>query len=227
MCGRFILRTFPASFAQALHIDAVPDQLNLWPRYNIAPTQHVAVVVPPFGDSSREAGHTLTGMRWGLIPKWMKEPPKSGGFINARSETVFEKPSFRSAIKYHRCLVPADGFYEWQKTPDGKQPYVFERPDHEPFCFAGIYEAWENDEGEKVNGVCILTTEPNAVTAEVHDRSPVVVLEHDYDRWTGTDPKDSKSLAQLLRPAPDDFWTSRPVSKSVNSPKNDRPELLD
>lgn len=221
MCGRFILRTLPDSWRHQLTLPDDFRQSELFPRYNIAPSQHVSVAIAD-GESL-----AVVPMRWGLIPKWMKEAPSRGGFINARSETVYEKPSFRSAVKYNRCLVLADGFYEWQKTDKGKQPHLFERPDSSLFCFAGIYDSWQGPNAEPTPAVSILTTEPNATTEPIHDRSPVVIYEGDYETWTQTKPDDAKSLDRLLRPAPDDFWIARPVSKAVNSPRWDKPELIE
>lgn len=221
MCGRFILRTFPDSWRQQLQLPEEFSETRLFPRFNIAPSQHVAVA-KTIGDT-----FAVVPMRWGLIPKWMKEAPSRGGFINARSETVYDKPSFRSAVKYNRCLVLADGFYEWQKTANRKQPFLFERPDSSLFCFAGIYDEWQGPNAEPQQGVSILTTSPNATTEPIHDRSPVVIHEGDYETWVQTEPDDAKSLTRLLRPAPDDFWTTRPVPKAVNSPRWDKPELIE
>lgn len=165
-------------------------------------------------------------MMWGLIPHWSKERPARGGFINARSETVFEKPSFRSAAKYRRCLIPADGYYEWRASGPKKTPYLFERPDGSPFCFAGIWDHWTAPDGSEVETVAILTTGPSVAYADIHDRSPVILSEDHYDAWTKTPPENVQPLTRLFRPVSDDFLTSRVVSTLVNNVRNDSPECV-
>ena len=226
MCGRFILRALPHEFAEALRTPVDPRlDPNTQPRFNIAPSQPILVARPTRTEDA-DAGRELHPVAWGLIPHWMRERPSRGGFINARAETVFDKPSFRSAAKYRRCLVPADGFYEWRTTTSGKTPYLFERPDGSPFCFAGVWDHWTAPDGSEVDTAAILTTTPNAVTGEVHDRSPVVVPRHAWDDWTHTPAEKASTLRRLLRPAADDFFTSRPVSRAVGNVRNDGPELL-
>lgn len=227
MCGRFILRTFPASFSLGLRLhlpaDPNPDSLSPAdpPRYNIAPSQPVAVVVDDKGSTRK-----LRPMIWGLIPHWSKERPSGGGWINARSETVFDKPSFRAAAKYRRCLVPSDGYYEWRASGGTKTPYLFEQPDGSPFCFAGIWDHWTAPDGSEVETVAILTTSASFQFASIHDRSPVILQPADYDAWTQTSPEAVQPLKRLFEPPPEDFLTSRVVSKLVNNPRNDTPECV-
>ena len=222
MCGRFVLRSFPDSFARSLRVYDV-GRLNPAdpPRYNIAPSQPITVVCKGNGDE-----RALIPMIWGLIPHWSKERPSRGGWINARAETVFDKPSFRSAAKYRRCLIPTDGFYEWRTTRGKKVPYLFERPDGSPFCFAGIWDHWTAPDGSEVQTAAILTTGPTAAVEGIHDRSPVILDEPAWDVWTDTPPEESRALGRILRPASDDFLTSRVVSTLVNNVRNDTPECV-
>lgn len=221
MCGRFVLRTFPEAFAQSIGVAPGYWNPSEPPRYNIAPSQPVTVAV-----DERGGGRSLRPMIWGLIPHWSKEKPARGGWINARAETVFDKPSFRSAAKYRRCLIPSDGFYEWRTTSSGKIPYLFEKPDGSPFCFAGIWDHWTAADGSEVETAAILTTAPTAAVDGIHDRSPVILQPHTWERWTRTEGERSHTLKDLLRPAADDFLTSRVVSTLVNNVRNDSLECV-
>ena len=230
MCGRFLLRTFPEEFTRSLKV-AVDERLDpaSQPRFNIAPSQPIVIARPQTGTSDRDNtgdARQLHPVIWGLIPHWMKERPSRGGFINARAETVFEKPSFRAAARYRRCLIPADGFYEWRTTASGKTPYLFERPDSAPFCFAGIWDHWTAPDGSEIDTAAVLTTGPNAVTQDIHDRMPVILPPEAWDTWTHAPAEEAAKLKRLLRPAADDVLTSRPVSRLVNNVRNDGPELL-
>lgn len=223
MCGRFTLRSSPAAVAEHFGLDpaGLPD---LPPRYNIAPTQPVAAVAP----SSEGEVRSLALLRWGLVPHWVKDPDDFPTLINARAETAPEKPAFRDAFGSRRCLVVADGFYEWEK-PDGggpKQPYYVRRPDGGPFGFAGLWERWSGGEGRTVDSCTILTTEANELLRPIHDRMPVVLDRAHHDAWL--DPASSRSqLEALLRPAPDDALRAFPVSRRVNSPEHDDPACIE
>lgn len=226
MCGRYALtadrRAIIDEFGARLADDL--DPLHVTERYNIAPTQPVAVIVP------QTEGRLLTAMRWGIVPQWMK--PEAGGkppagWINARAETAADKPAFHGAFKYRRCLVPASGFYEWAKRDGSKQPYYVRSAEDRLLAFAGLWETWTPPDGSELDTVTILTTEPNAMMAELHDRLPVVLDPGDYDRWMATPPEEAESLTELLRPAPDGTLSKTPVSRRVNSPKHDDPACLE
>ena len=173
MCGRYTLRTPVDSLVEAFDIVDYPSSLT--PSYNIAPTQEVAAVVEE--DEKRK----LEMFHWGLIPSWAKDPSIGNKMINARAETVSEKPSFRKAFKVRRCLILADGFYEWQKTDNGKQPYYIKMQDDSPFAFAGLWEIWQN--GEEIRSATIITTEANDLMNEIHHRMPVILPPEDYGMW--------------------------------------------
>ena len=215
MCGRFTLGLSPLELVEVFELLREPVVI---PRFNIAPTQSVAVVRA--GEEGRECGQ----MRWGLIPSWAKDEKISARLINARAETVAEKPSFRSAFKRRRCLIPADGFYEWKKLEGkSKQPYMIGMRGDEPFAFAGLWEHWTDPGGKEVESCTIITTEANELLAELHHRMPVILHEQDYDRWL--DPKEAEKdrLLALLAPYESSAMRAYPVSTLVNSPRNDVP----
>ena len=212
MCGRYTLSAPAGDLAQLFGVSE--EDLPLQPRYNVAPTQEVAAVLADGG------GRRLEMLRWGLIPSWAKDPGIGARMINARAETVPEKPSFRKAFKERRCLIPADGFYEWQKTNGGKQPFYIRMQDGSPFAFAGLWETWNGDEGE-LRTCTIITTAPNELTGEIHNRMPVILDPEDHDLWLDPDFDQKDPLAELLRPYPADLMEAYPVSRLVNSPRND------
>ena len=214
MCGRFTLRTSPAQLAEIFALLRAPE---LKPRYNIAPTQPVAVV------RAQDGGRQLSLMHWGLIPSWSRDPSAGARMINARAETVASRPAFRSAFRRQRCLIPADGFYEWKKVGAQKQPYYFSFRSGEPFAFAGLWEHWGHD-GSAIDSCTIITTEPNELAAQVHDRMPVIIGREDYDRWLDPENHSTSELQALLVPCPADEMAMRPVSRRVNSPRNEGPE---
>lgn len=221
MCGRFAFYS-PAEATARLFGAATDAELP--PRYNIAPTQD-APVVRVAADGDRE----LVGLRWGLIPFWAKDPKIGNRMINARSETVAEKPAFRQAYRKRRCLVLADGFYEWQKTPGAKTPWYISLAGGAPFAMAGLWESWrdktQGDEAEPVQTCSIITTSPNELMARLHNRMPAILLDDAVDRWL--DPAaEPASLAPLLGPIPASRLTADPVSRRVNSPANDDAELI-
>lgn len=217
MCGRFTLTTPTQDLATLFDLDSAP---NLEPRYNIAPTQPVAVVrLAPAG--RRE----FTLMRWGLIPSWAKDPGIGNSLINARAETVVEKPSFRSAFKRRRCLIPSDGFFEWQKQEKRKQPYFIGLKDFRPFAFAGLWEHWEGGDGSVVDSCTIITTTANERVRMLHDRMPVIVQPADYADWLGAKTP-VELLLHLLRPYAAEDMIAFPVSAIVSNPANDLPECI-
>lgn len=221
MCGRYTLKAEGQTVADLFGLS---EELDLEPRYNIAPTQQIPVVLENPDDGNR----TLEMMHWGLIPSWSKDPSIGSRMINARAETVAEKPSYRSAFKRRRCLVVADGFYEWKKTEDGKQPYYLRLGSGEPFGFAGLWESWSGAEpgGEELRSTTIITTEPNEVAAEVHNRMPVILPRDLYDAWLDPDNDDRKELLSMLASYPTKEMEAYPVSRRVNRPANDEPGVL-
>ena len=186
------------------------------PRYNIAPMQNVPVVL------SRDDARVLTDCQWGFVPSWAEDPTIANRMINARSETAATKPSFRSAFRKHRCLIPADGFYEWQKTPDGKQPVYVRVGEGELFAFAGLYSQWRDPESRNELLSCtILTTEPNELMRTIHHRMPVILPPEHWGKWLSPENGDTVSLQELLRAFSEDRMKAYNVGKIVNSPAND------
>lgn len=214
MCGRFTLAVQPALIAEAFGLTDVPD---LAPRYNVAPTQVAPVVRQPAAGAPRR----LDGLRWGLVPSWADDPALGNRLINARSETVAQKPSFRSAFRQRRCLVPADGFYEWAKVGKVRQPWHFRRADGAPFAFAGLWERWRAPSGEALETFTILTTAANALVAPVHPRMPVILPPTAYEAWLDPELTAAGHLAPLLVPAAEGVLTGYQVSQRVNAPAHD------
>ena len=219
MCGRYSLTTSPAELAQRFEFEFDYGGESVKPRYNIAPTQQVLTVV---GGESRKAHF----MRWGLIPRWAKELPTGRPLINARAETVSEKPSFRDSLKRRRCLVPADGFYEWQKVGDAKRPMRIVMRSGEPFAFAGLWSAWRDPSGASIESCAIITTEANELVRPIHHRMPVILPEELEDPWLDPDLDDSIALSQFLAPFPDREIEAYEVSRLVNSASNNSPEVI-
>jgi putative SOS response-associated peptidase YedK len=218
VCGRYTLRTPVETLAEEFGITGPLPEVPT--RFNVAPTQEVAAVLEE--DEKRK----LKMLRWGLIPSWADDPAIGNRMINARSETAAQKPSFRSAFRKRRCLVLADGFYEWQKTASGKQPYYIRMGDGSPFAFAGLWESW-GKYGEEVRSCTILTTEANALVGEIHHRMPVILPAEEYDLWLDPDMGEAEPLLDLLRPYPDDLMEAYPVSRFVNSPSNDSEQCVE
>ncbi len=212
MCGRYTLATPVEALAEEFGVAGPLPEVP--PSYNVAPTQEVAVMLVEGGERRLEM------LRWGLIPSWADDPQIGSRMINARCETVSEKPSFRGAFRRRRCLLPADGFYEWQRTDNGKQPYHIHANDGSPFAFAGLWESWSGD-GEEIRSCTILTTETNEVVGEVHHRMPVIVAPEDYETWLDPDVREADRLTPLLTPYPSEALEAYPVSRFVNSPSND------
>lgn len=218
MCGRFTLRTPPAELVEIFRLLREPP---LQASYNIAPTQPVAVVRQT--DRARE----LTMMHWGLIPSWSKDPKTGARMINARADTVATKPSFRSAFKRRRCLIAADGFYEWKKLDaKSKQPYYIGLKKWGPFGFAGLWESWHGDEGTEIESCTIITTDANDLLREVHDRMPVILPEESYDAWLDPKQSDADELQSLLVQYPSNEMTFYPISTLVNNPRNNSPDCI-
>jgi putative SOS response-associated peptidase YedK len=218
MCGRYRLSRRKQVVAE--YFDSVSGEEDWSPRYNIAPTQPVPVI----RQNPREPIRELSLMRWGLIPSWAKDPSVAASTINARSETVTTKPAFRDPIRFRRCLIPADGFYEWQRTAKTKQPYCFEINDGELFAFAGLWDGWKDASGNWIKTCSILTTTPNAVTSAVHDRMPVILDPTSYDLWLDPGMRDLTTALELLKPCDARLMRSYPVSARVNNVANDDEE---
>ncbi len=216
MCGRYDLNSPPVRLKTRFETDFSQIADLLAPRYNIAPAARVAIV--RLQDDQRRSAPVI----WGLTPRWVKDlnGPQP---INARAETVADKPMFRDAFKRRRCLIPADGFYEWKRVGNAKQPYRFVMRDGEPFAFGGIWESWHAGQTDARETCAMVTTLANAVMAPIHDRMPVIVLPADYARWL--DPANDKAYA-LLKPLPNDLLRAYPVSTRVNNARNDDAELL-
>lgn len=217
MCGRYLI-TSPPEAVRAFA--AYADQPNFPPRHNIAPTQPVPVVRIENGKRH------FALLRWGLVPSWAKEINTSP-LINARAETIFDKPSFRQAVRRRRCLFPADGFYEWRREGKSRQPFVIRRRDRGLFAMAGIWEHWVGSDGGELESAAIVTTEANETLAPVHHRMPVILDPQDFDAWLETPETEAGDLAALLVPAPDDLLDAVPVFDRVNKVANDDAGLLD
>jgi putative SOS response-associated peptidase YedK len=214
MCGRFTLTVDPDQLREAFPWLNIPDGLS--PRYNIAPSQPVAVV-------PNDGRNQLDFYVWGLIPSWAKDPAIGNRMINARAETLIEKPSFRNAFRRRRCLIPADGFYEWKQEPGRKTkiPTYVRLKDGKPFAFAGLWERWDSPDGSTVFSCTIITTQPNELMQEIHNRMPVILPEAAYPLWLNPGEADTGQLQALLQPYPAGEMAAYPVSTLVNSPDND------
>lgn len=223
MCGRFFLKATPAEVTDFFD---VPVRDNFPARYNIAPTQPVAMIRQSV-NRSRE--YALA--RWGFIPSWAKadylKKLASRPLINARAETVADKPTFRSAYKRRRCLVPANGFYEWKTEKDGKQPFCFEQENAALFAFGGLWETAVDPDGGELDTLTLLTTEAGKDVEFLHHREPVVIAREHFSVWLEADERDIGMLDDLLRAAPPGTWSARAVSKAVNSVRNDGPSLIE
>ncbi len=220
MCGRFTLTLSPEELQAAFPNFGIP--VDLPPSYNIAPSQPIPVVI-------NDGSNQLDFYTWGLIPSWTK-PDKLGKYnlINARSETAAEKPSFKSSFRRKRCLVLADGFFEWSKSTGAaaKTPYYITMKDQSPFAFAGLWEIWNSPEGDELKSACILTTKPNPVVKPIHDRMPVILPEKSYTDWLSPAEARPEELQSLLTSYPAEAMQAYPVSTYVNSPKNNSPQCI-
>ncbi len=211
MCGRFSLLTNVKVLLERFKIDVA--EVRPEPRYNIAPAQIVATVI-------EAASRHLVPMRWGLIPHWAKEPKIGSKMINARAETVATKGVFKPALKKRRCLILADGFYEWQKVGSAKRPMYVRMKSREPFALAGLYERWKSPSEKIIQSCTIITTDPNALMKPIHNRMPVILKQKDEESWLDTTNEDLDSLTKLLKKYPANKMEAYEVSTYVNSPKN-------
>ncbi|CAI8024904.1 SOS response-associated protein yoqW [Geodia barretti] len=221
MCGRFTLASDSDAMNQMFFEFTIP--MNLSPRYNISPTQDVAVIAELSETRQVEFFH------WGLIPSWAKDPKIGNRMINARSETLSEKPSFRNAYKRRRCLILADGYYEWKQVPGDrlKQPVYIRLKSQKPFALAGLWEIWQVEGMDKPLRSCtIITCPPNALLEEIHHRMPVILPKDAYAEWLSPEAKSSDALQRLLIPYSDEEIEAYPVSRFVNHPTNDSPECI-
>lgn len=221
MCGRYAFYSPAEAVSRLFPVEEAPA---IVPRYNIAPTQFTATI------RQRDAvdAPSVTLLRWGLVPFWAKDKAIGNRMINARGETVHDKPAFRAAFRKRRCLVLADGFYEWQKTPDGKVPQYIQLASGEPFAMAGLWESWQDGDAEQpLETFTIVTTAANDALREVHDRMPVILPPDTYATWLDPANDDAAALRALLVPFDGDAMTFRAVSTAVNSPRNDDPSLLE
>ena len=219
MCGRFTLSQTAEAIYQTFHVNKIPD---VEAQYNIAPTQMVAAVLYNPESNQRE----FQKLRWGLIPSWAKDLGMGAKLINARAETAAEKPAFRSAFKHRRCLVVADGFYEWQTKEGKKQPFYFHLKEGKPFGFAGLWEQWRSPQGEEITSCTILTTKCNELLQPIHERMPVILQQQDYSLWLDPQVQTPEPLQQLLHPYPSEAMMAYPVSTVVNSPHHNSPDCI-
>jgi putative SOS response-associated peptidase YedK len=222
MCGRFTLRAAASVVAEQFAVLEVPP---FAPRFNIAPSQPVPVV--RLAPRQPEPQRQFTWLRWGLIPGWAKDPAVGSRMINARAETAAEKPAYRAALRRRRCLVAADGFYEWQRTGGHKQPYFIHMHDDRPFAFAGLWERWEGPDRDAIESCAVLTTQPNELMRPIHNRMPVVLDQADYQPWLDPVVQKPEELAPLLRPYTSEAMVADPVSTWVNNPRNDDPRCVE
>jgi putative SOS response-associated peptidase YedK len=224
VCGRFSLLDSPEDLAREfdLSLDEARRVASSGPRYNVAPSD------PVVGVRSRPTGvgREAVTLRWGLVPHWAKSAEMGARMINARSETVAQKPAFRDPFRQRRCLIPANGFYEWQRRPGGKQPHFICRPGRGILAFAGLWDCWRAPRGNPLESCAILTTKPNRVVEPIHDRMPVILRPEDYGLWLDG-AADPEELTGLLHPYPPDRLISYEVSTLVNKPENDVPQCLE
>lgn len=217
MCGRFTLTVNPADLQETFENYTFPQ--NFAPRFNIAPTQPI-LAIP--NDDRRAADFFI----WGLIPMWAKDPSIGSRLINARAETIEEKPSFRGSLKYKRCMILADGFYEWKTMGKTKIPYFIHMSDRRPFAFAGLWDSWNSPDGSQIKSCTIITTEPNDLMSLIHNRMPAILHPRDYDKWLDPSAQTPETLKPLIKPYPAEEMNAYPVSTLVNKPENDRPDLV-
>ncbi len=218
MCGRYAITSAPEAIRALFRYQ---EQPNFPPRYNVAPTQPIPIV------RIVEGKRQFALVRWGLLPAWVKDPKTFTLVINARGESVLDKPAFRNAMKYRRCLVPADGFYEWKAGGSRKQPYFVRPTSGAPMAFAGLWECWTGPNGEELETAAIVTTIANRTLGDLHARMPVVVPPEAFDLWLNCAEVDAQTAAALIAPAPDTALEAYPVSTEVNRVANDNAKLLE
>jgi putative SOS response-associated peptidase YedK len=218
MCGRYMIIATPEAL-RALF--GYAERPNFPPRYNVAPTQPIPIV--RLVDGKRH----FALVRWGLLPSWVKDPKKFSLLINARGESVCDKPAFRAAMKRRRCLIPADGFYEWQAGGPRKQPYYIRAKSRQPLAFAGLWETWMGPNGEELETATIVTTAANKTLTPIHDRMPAIVPPQAFDLWLDSANVDPKTAEALIVSAPENLLEAYPISTDVNRVANDNPKLLE
>ncbi len=216
MCGRYTLRAEPEAVQQAFDLERLPDDWSA--RYNMAPTQQLPAI-------TNTAPRQLTMLQWGLIPSWSRDPAVGSKLINARAETIDEKLSFRESFQRRRCLIPADGFFEWQQQGASKRPMFVHLQDHALFAFAGLWDTWRGPSGQPLTTFTIITTEPNALLRTLHHRMAVILDRGHYRAWLA-DATEPDQLRAMLKPCPDEQMRVYPVSSLVNSPSNDSPAVV-
>lgn len=219
MCGRFTLITEPEKILGRFRIQQM--HFDLQPRYNIAPGQMIPAIIED--RRQRKIGQ----LKWGLVPSWAQDEKIGYKMINARAETLTEKPAFRRLFERKRCLIPADGFYEWQQRKSGKQPMRIMMKSGELFAFAGLFDTWIKPDGQKVHSCTIITTKPNEVVADIHDRMPVILREEDEAMWLDREKYDAELLRSLLIPYDPEEMRAYPVPTLVGNPKNDVPDCIE
>jgi putative SOS response-associated peptidase YedK len=218
MCGRYAITSAPEAIRALFRY---PEQPNFPPRYNVAPTQPIPIV------RLYEGKRQFALVRWGLLPSWVKDPKTFTLLINARGESVIDKPAFRAAMKYRRCLIPADGFYEWKPVAGRKQPYYVRLKSGAPMALAGLCETWVGPNGEELDTAAIVTTRANGLLAPIHERMPVIVPPEAFDLWLNCAEVDAETAAALIAPAPEDALEAYEVSTAVNRVANDNAKLLE
>lgn len=216
MCGRYTLMTNIQAIAETFGAEAT---IEVAPRYNIAPTQNIVAI-------RKSSSTQLALLRWGLIPAWAKDESIGSRMINARAETIAEKPSFKNLLRSRRCLIVADGFYEWKAEGKEKTPMYITLQDDRPFAFAGLWDLWKSPDGRQVESCTIITTEPNELMVSIHNRMPVILRPGAYEDWLNPQLRDTDTLTHWLRPYPAELMKARPVSKLVNNPGNDTAAIL-
>ena len=217
MCGRYTITSAPEVIRALFRY---PEQPNFPPRYNVAPTQPIPIV------RLVEGKPQFALVRWGLLPSWVKDPKTFALLINARGESVVDKPAFRAAMKRRRCLIPADGFYERKAVGERKAPYFVRLKSGEPMAFAGLWETWTGPNGEELETAAIVTTDANRLLAPIHSRMPVILAPGAFDLWLNTNDVNEKTAAALIAPAPEDLLEAYEVSSAVNRVANDDPKLV-
>lgn len=219
MCGRFSLTTSPIKLTKIFRLSEIP---RLDTHYNIFPGSEIAVI------KQTDHQRTLDYLHWGLIPPWAEDPKMGYRTMNARAEKVHKSPAFRSAFRNKRCLIPADGFYEWQKLEKGKkQPYYIRSKDEAPFAFAGLWEKWQGKDGKVIESCTIITTESNELIKPIHYRMPLILKPGDYELWLDLEVQEIRPLQVIMKPYPEDKMKAYPVSATVNNPINDIAECID
>jgi putative SOS response-associated peptidase YedK len=220
MCGRYTVSSPGEVIGEMFDLVEVPPVL---PRYNLAPTQEAPVVRV----AAPGAARSLDLLRWGLVPYWAQDASIGNRMINARAEGVADKPAYRYSFRKKRCLIVADGFYEWKKEPGGKQPYLIRRGDRLPFAFAGLWSQWRTPEAATLETFTIITTDANDLIRPLHNRMPVILDRDSFSLWLDPAVEDPARLQDLLRPAPSEGWETVPVSRAVNSPAHDAPDCIE